>query len=870
MKHLMITRFSIKNVCQCLLIIGLISPAWAEEVTNSRFLQTTEDQQNVKEHTAAVAAQVQYLIDRLAANGITGDDAKVLQATKAMLTHLSGPQMDQVLASLKQASTATNQTDADKHAFTAYADQQGILMQFQQILKKYQERQAAYELPVRFQQLMDRQTETMMSTVDIAKKSMGKTAVEMTTMDQTSHQILQLDQDAINNEVTLAEGLLEKAAQQSSGSDAQPLLKALKDVKTGKLQKALSRADDSLKGDMLLKAISDQQVARDELHLIVQDLTPAGDNNIVSALSSATASLDKLIEDQKGLLGRTNDAIDSKEREKDIGSDLSDKQGGLVVNANTLQQDLQTLNATASGLVKGAIDPMQASRVDLTKFRQGGLSKSVNDQQEAIAQLENAKKALEDQLASAEKATENAAGTDSKDQLAKLDDILKQIQEAIRQQKLINNHTSQTLGMSQPDAKKLIQHQQDQSKLQQQVSGMQEPVSALSLPASQSLAKAANQMEQAQQILPDTSKASDTQTDQKAALAALIEASQEISKQIADAKQDSASPADLAKAADALQNAQNDVSQAAALASNSPSASSPDASSPSASSPSASSPSASSPSASSPSASSPSASSPSASSPSASSPSASSPSASSPSASSPSASSPSASSPSASSPSASSPSASSPSASSPSASSPSASGSPMAQAATALSQAAQATQAAANTPGLPDAAASAIQSAQAAIAQGEQAAASGDAPGTAAAAAAAQSALSSAQAAVSMAQAGMPSAPSMAGGPPGSPGSPGSPGTPGMPSSTPGMPSATPAPPSPDSPSLDGAKTIGGGSTDKGTLHQAPDGAAGFVTVQNRVRDAVVESHQEQRPQEYASQIDQYMKNLADQSVSQQ
>ena len=83
----------------------------------------------------------------------------------------------------------------------------------------------------------------------------------------------------------------------------------------------------------------------------------------------------------------------------------------------------------------------------------------------------------------------------------------------------------------------------------------------------------------------------------------------------------------------------------------------------------------------------------------------------------------------------------------------------------------------------------------------------------------------------------------------------------------PGMPGMTPMPPGPDMPSMDGAKMMTGGSTDKGTLHNV-SGNGKFVSVAARDRIAIDQTQEEKRPQEYAPMIDQYMKNLADQSSS--
>lgn len=175
----------------------------------------------------------------------------------------------------------------------------------------------------------------------------------------------------------------------------------------------------------------------------------------------------------------------------------------------------------------------------------------------------------------------------------------------------------------------------------------------------------------------------------------------------------------------------------------------------------------------------------------------------------------------------------------------------MAAASVALAAAAKAAQAAAKTPGLPGAAVASAQQAQGAIAQAEQQAAKGDAPGTASSAAAAEQSLAQAQAAVAMARAGLAAA-----------GAP-APGVSGGPSPR-GMPAMGPAS---AKTSRDGAKTVAGGSTVKGTLHET-EGNGKFVTVAARDRAAIDQTQEEKRPQEYAPLIDQYMKNLADQSSS--
>ncbi len=69
----------------------------------------------------------------------------------------------------------------------------------------------------------------------------------------------------------------------------------------------------------------------------------------------------------------------------------------------------------------------------------------------------------------------------------------------------------------------------------------------------------------------------------------------------------------------------------------------------------------------------------------------------------------------------------------------------------------------------------------------------------------------------------------------------------------------------PGKPGHQAAKSVAGGSTTKGTLHDVT-GVGKFVSVVARDRAAIDQTQEEKRPQEYAPMIDQYMKNLADQA----
>jgi len=561
MKHFPMHRKNLWTLVGCLLAAGaLLMPAAADNAIKGEVLQNTADEQDVRQHTAVVVSEAQALIDELAANGISGDDVKVLNATKAALTNLSGPEMERIIASLKKASDANTTAEGEKHVVQAYGEEKSIILQFRQILKDYEQRQAAYELPLLFKELAQRQDDTLNTTVAVARQSAGKSQVELNTMNQTTQQIAQADQDAIGNEVALAQQSLEKAAKESTDDSAKNFQKAEKDMQTGVLQKGLNDANDTLKQGHLLQAITAQKIARDELRKIAKDLAP--DVDAVDALKDTAAAIDKLIQEEKALLAETNAAVDVKPKV----TGLDDKQGVIVNETDSLAKDTQTLSASAADLVGQAIPPMQSSRTSLGP--QGAFAKAATSEEDAIAKLEAAEAQVNQQIAEAQKAADDAA----KDPVAKLQDLQKQIQALQQAQQQLNSQTAQANNPPNPATAKATQ--QPQSQIQQQTTAAQNDAQPVSLPASQALADAANQMNQAQQAFANQATAATPeqaaqqaaagQAAQQAAAQALAQAGQQVAQQLAQAQQQPADPAALAQAADALQQAQTDVSTALA------------------------------------------------------------------------------------------------------------------------------------------------------------------------------------------------------------------------------------------------------------------------------------------------------------------
>ncbi|MCE0483173.1 MAG: hypothetical protein LV479_02920 [Methylacidiphilales bacterium] len=533
-----------------LMAIAFSGPAPGQEISKNLIQQSQADQQDIRNHTSSVVDQVQTLIDELAANGISGDDNKVLLATKAALNNLSGPEMERVITALQQAAQSNDTNVTQQSAVKAFTGQKGIIVQFQQILKEYAQRQAAYELPLRFKELTDRQTETLRTTAEVATRTVGQSASQVSSMDQTTVQIVQTDQTAIASDVAQAQDMLAKAIQDST-DDTTNMEQAMADLKTGKLQQALTQSENEIGSGNLLRAVGEQKIARDELRRITRDLNPPPD--LVDALTSLDGDLAQLIESQKKVLEQTNGAISSKT----MDASLKDKQVVIVDKADLLQQDLQSLSPDASALVKDSLTPMQMSRSMLRDLSVFALA--VPPQNDAIAKLLEAQKKLEQQVADAEKAEEDA----NKDPVAKMQEMKQKIEAAIQQQKQVAQETNQANN----DPNTLDDAQKKQDKLQQDTSNLQTDAQPLSLTAAQAIKNAANAMDKADKDLNDTNKTDDAQKNQDQAINDLTEADKELDKEIAkdqQQEQPDANANDLDNAAAALQKSQDDAGDAQA------------------------------------------------------------------------------------------------------------------------------------------------------------------------------------------------------------------------------------------------------------------------------------------------------------------
>src|SRR5882762_18097 len=175
--------------------------AEAPALPNERLLQQELKQQQIRTTTQRVADQLTAIIDEFDRNGIAGEDVKVLQAIKCVLSQLTAKEMEKVVGFLQQARTATDPNASTRIASDAYAGQKMIITQLKQLVLEYQRQQALYEISIRLKELANRQSANMWLGVWLANTTEGKPIGSFDEGQKSNLKIQEIDQENLKEEV---------------------------------------------------------------------------------------------------------------------------------------------------------------------------------------------------------------------------------------------------------------------------------------------------------------------------------------------------------------------------------------------------------------------------------------------------------------------------------------------------------------------------------------------------------------------------------------------------------------------------------------------------------------------------------------------
>ncbi|PYI80345.1 MAG: hypothetical protein DME26_21760, partial [Verrucomicrobia bacterium] len=456
------------------------------------------------------------IVDEFERNQISGEDVKVLQAIRSVLGKLSEKDMERVVNMLREARELRDPIDSKKRAADAYSGQKTIITQLRQLLLEYQRQHALYELSLRLKELATRQTSNMRLGVDLARGVRGGTIGDLDETRRLSLQLQDTEQGAVKDEVGLVLGKLEKLAREGDiGVTAERPKAAVQQAKEGMLLPTLETAVEELKAAKILSAVGNEKKARDVMREMARLLAQAYDP--LEALRQAIKELDEAIEQQRQVMAETKEI-----KNKNDVPPAENKQAEVVDAADLVRNDVASLAPNAAEHIKGSIDKMQQAREILGGAQDPNQKSRAAPfrQQEAINGLQDARRALEEQLAKAE--TEKPKPESA---LATLKDLQQEVRELIEQEEKIKTASAE----SESKPPELKAHAPKQGEVKDKTQEVQQRAAGTAPDAAGSLADAANQMDKAQKALSDFRNAPEAQ---QAALDALRKAEQQLAQQL--------------------------------------------------------------------------------------------------------------------------------------------------------------------------------------------------------------------------------------------------------------------------------------------------------------------------------------------------
>ncbi len=523
-------------------------------------------QQQLQGDAGQLAGQLETMIGEYERNGLAGEDADTVRSLRDALQKLSSSEMKQVIDLLEKARAVTDAGEAKKTVSEAYASQKTILTQMQKLLAEHRRNQEALELSQQLSQLADRQAANLQNGIELGKWTGGRKPENFEAAMQANLEGQRSEQAAIGEELKiLAEKMAKFAKDPENTQRAANFQQALAEMQ--RVQPNVENAAEALKAAQLFKAVADEKTGRDTMRRLAKQIAPV--QGKAETLRQAERELAKIVADQKEIAAEAQKAATSEEfdswlqakldakqldarlakqsREelranKDLQrkfneerttqkaalADLENNQGDLANRSDLVAQDLAKDAAAAAKALQAAREQMQEVRGALAG--QEG-KEAAKQAQAALNALQQAQAELAREAAAAA-AAEGKAPADSGKALA---DLQKQVTD---------------LAQKQADAAKQAD-KSGQGALAQQANQLAQQAAAQAPQAAQALQQGAAQAQQAAQAA-QAGQPQQAAAAQQAAAQNLAQAAQQIGQQMAAMQQAQQQLAVAQKAADDL------------------------------------------------------------------------------------------------------------------------------------------------------------------------------------------------------------------------------------------------------------------------------------------------------------------------------
>lgn len=531
------------------LVAAVCCAAWAARpgwtgTTNApgledRLWQQQLKQEQIRTGTQQVAQRLTEVLAEFERNQLAGADLQRLAAVRRVLETLSDREMRQVIEALQQARQAADPMAGTQRATEAFAAQRAIVLQLEQLLAEYGRQHQLYLLAGRFRALARRQTELMRQGVRLGRATEGKALGAFNELERNTLRLQQIEQETLKPEVLLALSELDRLAREfAEGPAAQRARAAQQQAREGELLPALDAALTELTRGMVLAAAGSQRRARNQLRAVARVLLLSEDT--VEALRQAVHELQEVIDQQRAAVADTEQL-----QTREAAVEAETQQAEVVDSTDLVARDVEPIAPVAAEHLRRAFDQMQEAREALLAKEAPHRSpaerrqKALPAQHSALASLEQARRALQEQLDQADQPVDRAP-----DNLAATQQLQEQVEALIQRQ----TELKQRSALAEPKTLRALAPVQ--GELRDQTQHAQHRAAAVSPEAGSALGEAASHMQTAQRALAAATRHPEAQ---QASLDALQQARRHLDQALARLQQAQQHLADLEGLGDKLQ-----------------------------------------------------------------------------------------------------------------------------------------------------------------------------------------------------------------------------------------------------------------------------------------------------------------------------
>ena len=376
-----------------------------------RIRESETTQQQLATDARKLVAQLEAMLGEYDRNGLAGEDVGVVKKLRDTLDNLSGREMQAIVDLLQKARAVTDAGEVKKTVSDAYANQKQIITEMKRLLAEHARQQEALELSIALTALADRQAANLQNGMALGKWSGGRKPVNLEKELEANLDGQKSEQAAIGDELKLLAGKIEKFAAELGSTEMTQRFQQAAAAAKG-VQPPISAATAALQQGQLFKAVAEEKTARDGLRRLAKQIAPP--QSPAEALHAAERELGKMITEQKAIA-----AEPLREKFEDFQA-LENAQGDLVSKNDLLAQDLARLAPGAAQALRAAQEKMQEARGAMADK---AAADSAQAAQDALAKLEVAKADVAQQAVRAAAADGKGTGDRVKDLQALQKDV---------------------------------------------------------------------------------------------------------------------------------------------------------------------------------------------------------------------------------------------------------------------------------------------------------------------------------------------------------------------------------------------------------------------------------------------------------------